>query len=65
MFKKIIKNEIFREVFLSLLAFWIVFSILFGTGAALEDKSGCRYHSLISRVNIPYIISCELWRSRW
>lgn len=66
--KKIIKSEFFKELTTMLFIVWVVLSIIFGTLASIGDmgdKSGCQYHSLAARINIPYVISCELWRYRW
>lgn len=45
-------------------------SALFGVGFLIgamqpENKQMCTYDSLASRLNLGYVLGCELWRPRW
>lgn len=48
---------------------FFVFGISFAVGALIssgvDSAASCEYRSIGSRINIPYIIGCELFRERW
>jgi len=57
------KSELFVYFCTSLAAISFA-SLLFGiiTGA---NSSKCKYESIASRINIPYVVGCELFEPRF
>jgi len=54
------------------LCFWFSFVLLVSSISSfafglmdVHVKEGCTYQSIVSRINIPYIIGCEFGRPRW
>ena len=50
-------------LYMTLLIIFIT-SFLFGIACQSENKN-CTYDSILSRINVGYILGCELSRPRW
>lgn len=48
----------------SILLIFFAFA-LFGAGAIDGKGNGCKYSTIASRISIPYVIGCELFKERW
>jgi len=58
------KQFLLKELFIAAAIFTALFGFLIGIAAA-HSPDGCKYTSILSRINLGYVVGCELSRPRF